>query len=606
MKKKKASYPFLSNMKYLFAGIWHVQKRATVIILLRAPLLVVISFLGIYLSKEVVAAVSAEKTVEELLWTIAIISGGILFCSVCEKIFYAIMYKLLMAADLHWQMILFEKTVSMDYENLENPDGLTKLSKAMGNCGSEDSVTRIAAEVFSSLFSNVIGIITYSATLSVLSPWITLVVTVSTLSGFFLLKQIGKWSYKNRDQWAVYDRKLTYLKVNSGDFQRAKDIRLYKMTHWFMNVFADTLKKRIVWYKKEQAFGFKVDLGMAALNFLREGFAYGFLVFLIFNQGMSVSDFVLYFGLIGGFATWLLGFVRNIEALNRSHLGVCEIREFLDIPDHQNHRKGIPLPSETFSIEFKNVSFRYPKNNTDTIQNLSFKIEKGEKIAIVGLNGAGKTTLVKLMCGLYTPTSGVILINGAPVSSYNIIDYYSLFSVVFQEIFMLPMSIARNVSASKEENTDKDKVMKAIQLAGLAEKINSLPKGIETNLVKSVYDDAIDLSGGELQKLALARALYKGGKALILDEPTAALDPIAESRIYREYDHMSQGHTSVFISHRLASTRFCDKIFLLENGRIVESGTHQELLDFGGKYSELFEIQSRYYREDVSASEMDG
>lgn len=606
MKKDKTSYSFLSNMKYLLANMWKMQKKTTVFVFLRAPFVVLIPFLSIYLSKEVVSAVTAGSTVEDVFITIGTISAGLILCGICEKYLSAALQRFLMMTDLHWQIVLFDKTLSMDYENLENPDGLTKLSKAMGNCGSDQSNTRIVAETVSSFVSNIIGIVSYAGLLITLSPWVMLMIIITTLAGFYLLKLPGKWHYKNHDNWTIYDRKLNYLQINSGDFKRAKDMRLYKMTHWFMDVFSITLADRMIWHKKEQTFGFKLDFGIAILNFLREGFTYGFLVFLIFGKGMSADEFVLYFGLIGGFATWLWGLIHNIEALNRVHLGTCEIREFLDIPDRQNHDKGIALPDDTFSIEFQNVCYRYAKNTTDTIHNLSFKIAKGEKIAIVGLNGAGKTTLVKLMCGLYTPTSGRILINEKPIASYNINDYYSLFSVVFQEIYLLPLSIARNISATTEEKIDERRVIEALKLSGLYEKVSSLPQGIQTKLVKSVYEDAIDLSGGEMQKLALARALYKNGKALILDEPTAALDPIAENRIYQEYNHMAYNHTSVFISHRLASTRFCDRIFFLEKGKIIETGTHQELLDLGGKYHEMFEMQSHYYREEANQNENEG
>ncbi len=603
MKNKKTPYSFLSNMRYMLSDMWKRQKKMTLLMFLRAPFIVVTPFLGIYLSQEVVNAVTAGQTVISVLLTVAVISLVIIFCSVCETYLTSAMQRFVMMIDVHWEIMLLDKMISTDYENIETPEGLTKFSKAMGNCGNDGSNTRIIAEVISSFVSNLIGIVSYAIILTSLSPWIMLTVIVTTLADFFLLKLIGKWSYKNRDNWKVYDRKLSYLQKYSGDFKSAKDMRLYKMTHWFMDVFADTLNDRIKWHKKEQFFGFKVDMGTALLSFLREGFTYGLLVFLIFGRGMSASDFVLYFGLIGGFATWLLGLARNVEALNRVHLGTCEIREFFDIPDRQNHGVGISLPKDTFSIEFKNVSYRYANSDTDTIHNLSFKIEKGEKIALVGLNGAGKTTLVKLICGLYTPDSGSVLIDGKSVSQYNIDEYYSMFSVVFQDIYALPVSIARNVSATTDENTDEKRVIEALKLSGLYEKVASLPNGIQTRLVKSVYDDAIDLSGGEMQKLMLARALYKNGKALILDEPTAALDPIAESRIYEEYSRMSQEHTSVFISHRLASTRFCDRIFFLEKGNIVETGTHSQLMELGGKYCEMYEMQSHYYREGAEQNE---
>ncbi len=606
MKRKKGTYPFFSNLKMLLAELWTHQKRMTVFLFLRAPVLVLLSFLGVYLSKEVVRAVTEHGTPERLLLTIAGISLALILCGICDRYLFTAMYQLSMANDLHWQTVLLDKTVTMDYENQENPEGLTRLSKAMANCGSDQSTARIASDTIASFLANAGGIVSYAGVLTALSPWITLTVVAATTAGFFLLKQLGRWSYAHRSRWAVCDRKLEYLRSNSGDFRRAKDLRLYRMTDWFLDVFAQTLAERMRWHKKEQAFGLRVDAGMAALSFLREGITYGALVFLIVGQGMTADEFVLYFGLIGGFATWLLGLAHNLEALNRIHLGMSEMREYLDIPDRQNHGKGIPLPEGTFSIEFRNVSYRYAGNETDTIRNLSFRVEKGEKIAVVGRNGAGKTTLIKLLCGLYTPTGGVILIDGKPASDYNITEYYSLFSVVFQEIHVLPVSIARNVSGQTEEAADEARVVEALRLAGLWEKVSALPQGIRTRLVKSVHEDAAELSGGETQKLALARALYKGGKALILDEPTAALDPIAESRIYEEYGRMSQNHTSVFISHRLASTRFCDLIFFFDHGQIAETGTHEELMRQGGQYAEMFEMQSRYYREEETSDDREG
>lgn len=602
MKRKKGTYPFFSNLKMLLAELWTHQKRMTVFLFLRAPVLVLLSFLGVYLSKEVVRAVTEHGTLERLLLTIAGISLALILCGICDRYLFTAMYQLSMANDLHWQTVLLDKTVTMDYENQENPEGLTRLSKAMANCGSDQSTARIASDTIASFLANAGGIVSYAGVLTALSPWITLTVVAATTAGFFLLKQLGRWSYAHRSQWAVCDRKLEYLRSNSGDFRRAKDLRLYRMTDWFLDVFAQTLAERMRWHKKEQAFGLRVDAGMAALSFLREGITYGALVFLIVGQGMTADEFVLYFGLIGGFATWLLGLAHNLEALNRIHLGMSEMREYLDIPDRQNHGKGIPLPEGTFSIEFRNVSYRYAGNETDTIRNLSFRVEKGEKIAVVGRNGAGKTTLIKLLCGLYTPTGGIILIDGKPASDYNITEYYSLFSVVFQEIHVLPVSISRNVSGQTEEAADEARVVEALRLAGLWEKVSALPQGIHTRLVKSVHEDAAELSGGETQKLALARALYKGGKALILDEPTAALDPIAEYEVYSHFNEIVEDKTAVYISHRLSSCRFCGDIAVFDGGEIVQRGSHETLLtQEGGVYHALWHAQAQYYAKETAA-----
>ena len=271
-------------------------------------------------------------------------------------------------------------------------------------------------------------------------------------------------------------------------------------------------------------------------------------------------------------------------------------REYEDIPDNTNRGQGEPLPTGECEIEFRNVSYTYFKAEEPTIKNLSFTLHKGERLALVGLNGAGKTTLIKLMCGLYDPTEGEILLNGKPVNVYNRDEYYTLFSAVFQDIEKLPVSIAENISATTYELTDKEKLEKCLKQSGLYDKIESLPDKEKTHIVRALYDDAIELSGGQNQKMALAKALYKNAPILLLDEPTAALDPIAEQEMYLQYADFSKGKASVFISHRLASTRFCDRIILLENGSIAEIGTHSELMEKGGKYAELFALQSSYYK----------
>ena len=218
------------------------------------------------------------------------------------------------------------------------------------------------------------------------------------------------------------------------------------------------------------------------------------------------------------------------------------------------------------------------------------------------MNGAGKTTLVKLICGFYDPTEGRVLLNGKDIREYNRRDYYTLFSAVFQEFSVLPATIAANV-AQTETDIDYSRVADCLERAGLTQKISSLPNGVESLLNRDIYEDAVDLSGGEMQRLMLARALYKDSPVILLDEPTAALDPISERELYEKYNEMTHGRSSVYISHRLASTRFCDRIILVENKGIAEQGTHSELLAKGGRYAELFGVQSKYYRKGDECDE---
>lgn len=263
--------------------------------------------------------------------------------------------------------------------------------------------------------------------------------------------------------------------------------------------------------------------------------------------------------------------------------------------DKTNRGEGKPLPTGECEIEFRNVTYKYFGADEPTIKNLSFTLYKGEKLALVGLNGAGKTTVIKLICGMYDPTEGEILLNGIPVNEYNREEYYSLFSAVFQDISPFAATIGENISG--RQDYDKDRLESCMKRSGLYDKVKSLEKGADSHLVRGVYRDSIDLSGGEMQKLCLARAIYKGSPFIILDEPTAALDPISEYDIYTKFNSIVGTRTAVYISHRLSSCRFCDNITVLDKGKIAERGSHEALLKHGGVYAKMWNAQAEYYKD---------
>ena len=258
------------------------------------------------------------------------------------------------------------------------------------------------------------------------------------------------------------------------------------------------------------------------------------------------------------------------------------------------------MPKE---IELKNVSFRYEKSQPYVLKNFSLMIRPGEHLAVVGLNGAGKTTLIKLICGLIDPTDGQVLYNGKPITEYNRVELYQMYSAVFQQFSIMPVTVEEIVAEAPTVQVDSERVKKCLELAGMWERIQKLPDKLQSQYGRTIYDEGIEFSGGETQKLLLARSIYKSAPILLLDEPTAALDPIAESELYQKYNQISEGKTAVFISHRLASANFCDRIILIENGAICEEGTHRELLAKKGKYYNLFELQAKYYREEEVAGE---
>ena len=599
-KKEKMKYSLWSNLRFIFDIMWGKNARMTVLTILRAPFIVVIPLLGIYLSQMTVSLIESGNSLNSIAANIAALCGFTALCMVILNYLNVQNRRMEYVNSNTYQLMIFSAMMSHDYEYNESPKGLSDAKKALDNCGSDNSGGRRAMDTISSFLGNCIGIISYAAVIISLSSWIFIIISSTTIVSYLLLRRITAWNHKNKDNWLPIDRKREYLEIASKDLAPAKDIRLYNMASWLRDTFSIVIQQRMKWQLKDETHGFGIELLCALLSFVREGSAYLILVYIMYQKNLSASDFVLYFGVIAGFTAWFDGLTDNLYWLNRINVGYNEMREYIDHEDKSNNKSGLPIPKESFSIEFKNVSYSFTESDREIFKNFNLTIKKGEKLALVGLNGAGKTTLVKLICGLYRPTSGVILVDGKPIDTYNIDEYQSLFSAVFQEISVLPLSIQKNI-ACETENIDDNRLSEAMKLSGFDSVIQKLEKGADTNLIRDIYHDATDLSGGELQKLALARVIYRRGKFLILDEPTAALDPIAESNIYSQYEQISSVATSVFISHRLASTRFCDRIIFLKDGKIAEEGTHSELMARKGEYYDLFEIQSHYYKEEVTA-----
>jgi len=587
----------LQNFGFTFKNLWKWDKSAILITFLRIPINVSLPLLGTYMSKYVVDVVTTNGSVGRLLSYILIFSLAMLALQIIGNVTNTKLQYKTWNHRVKYTALVHEKQIDADYDIVESPDNQTKFEKAFsaaqGRNWEEEMIT-----VFIRVVTNLTGFVTCGAIIFTLNPLIVLLLALTTVGNYFAYQAMHKWIYKNKDNWTPIDRKINYIHMSSGDFSSAKDIRLYNLSAWFKDLFKSILKERLGWQTKYNVIRYSADMAWLILTLIRDGIAYGYLIYRMLTVGMPISDFVLYFGLIARFSNWWLDFIWSLIVMSSTSLAMCDLRECLDMPDNSNRGKGIDLPPETCEIEFKNVSFKYPKSESYTIENMSFKIAAGEKIAIVGPNGAGKTTLIKLMCGLYRPTEGEILVNGKNKTQYNRDEYYTLFSAVFQDIHLIPVSIAQNIALQDDAAIDKGKIGAVLNLSGLYEKVNSLPKGQETLLLKSFCEDATELSGGETQKLALARALYKNGKIIVLDEPTAALDPIAESEMYQKYDELTSGRTAVYISHRLSSTRFCDRIFFLENGEIKETGNHVELMEKGGEYANMFDIQSHYYKEN--------
>ena len=497
------------------------------------------------------------------------------------------------------------KTLTTSYSNTDEPDFRLKCEKAREATSSNSRGTESGYRTITGIVTSFAGFIVYFALLTRVNLLVLLGVSLTTVVSFLVRKGINEWEYTNEKEAKDNQRKLWYVIGKGQDHQAAKDIRIFGIGRWLRDLSDDFQKLCFDWERRRNVRHLLGDVLGCLMSLLREGLAYGFLLHFAVRDGMAASDFVLYFAAITGFSNYLSGILSQVERLHGQMLDVDRVRVFLEYPEVFNFNKGRPLPfpvDRTYELELRNVSYRYPAAESDAIKSLSLVLRAGEKLAVVGLNGAGKTTLVKLLCGLYDPSEGQVLLNGVDVRDLDRNEYYELFAAVFQEHSLLPLSIAGNIALSTNV-VDEKRVRECLGLANLEEKIDSLPDGFHSLLLKDVHENAVELSGGETQRLLLARALYKEAPVVVLDEPTAALDPIAERELYLSYNALIGGRTSVFISHRLASTRFCDRIIVIEKGEIAETGSHDELMRAQGRYASLFDLQSQYYRETVAGGE---
>ena len=499
------------------------------------------------------------------------------------------------------------KTLTTDYQNVEPQKKQKILGKAAQSLASNwRGVEHLMIQTteFSIL---TFGIITYGSAVLMLD-WKILVVTLAMFVFDVALRTHAiKYSDSKREESSEIWRKKNYIMQKSLNVSAGKDIRIYQLGNWFHKLLCEVVLARGKLEKKLQLRWYFPTVSGTFFNFGRDFIAYSILIKRVLDGQMDIATFTLYLGIISGFTNWIYSLSERFNNIRKSSHEFNDLHDFMNLPDKERkspssaevstgsttvHKESAP------EITFKNVSFAYPDVEKNTIQNLDFTIKAGEKIALVGNNGAGKTTIVKLLCGLYDQTQGEILVDGKTIDDLGLDKYQDKISVLFQDTNPMAFTIEENITGLEEGQGDLAKLEDSLKKSGLWDKVQSLPQKEKTYITQTFSDEGILLSGGETQKLLFAKAIYKNGSFLILDEPTSALDPLAESKIYEEYNNLAAGKTAVFISHRLASTKFCDRIMFLENGSIVECGSHEELMAKGGKYKEMFDIQAQYYREE--------
>ena len=492
------------------------------------------------------------------------------------------------------------------YENTESPrfnDDIYAAFRCLNN--NSTGIEGIMHMLFQ-LPAKLISCVGYAGAVCHAQPILLLLVLLNIFLSGRMKSRIQKKNEKKEPEVVRSQRRSRYLGQIMGELEYAKEIRIFHMAKRFLKKFYEEkgIEERLRFPIDRNLFG--LDCFDATLHLLLITAAYGYLIYGAMGGRISIPAFLMYVAAMEAFAAGAAGILGDISFIRQQDFNVRAYREFVGaagttLPDSYAGEVQERRKQEIFSVRFDHVSFRYPGAQGYVLSDVSFEFKGGESIALVGKNGAGKSTLAKLLMGLYAPSEGVIYVNGVDLQRIPQKERWEYFAPVFQESHITAFSMEENVTL-EEKGGEEKRLEAALEAAGLKELAESLPLGVKTPVKKTVEDCGVELSGGEIQKLAIARALYKDAPVLVLDEPTAALDPFAESRIYASFHDISKGKMTVFISHRLASTRFCDSILYLEEGKIVQQGTHEELMASPGGYREMFLAQAEAYRDRRDAA----
>lgn len=622
-------HSILSNIWFWLKIYWKYAPGVVLTACLGLILGALVPFVGIYLPKLVLDLLAGEASAEALirtlcLWGIMTAALYGLNAATYGKYFVQNNVRNFFASELYL------KSLRLPYEIPESEWGKKAYHEALGVTwgGDWSASTRTFDGIFT-LLKNLLCFILYSTVLSVLNPWIILGLLILSLLNVLVIRKGLHFEESMREREAVHGRHWNYILSAMGNMTAAKDVRIFGMNPWLKGIRDQTIRDR---EEDKRAFQ-RMNNWQYSMNGLiglvRDVAAYGYLIYSVAMGHISVSDFVLYFGAVAGFSGFVTDMLQQIGNLMSARNATDYFRAYMELPEELSEEEslapiaadgqcsrqqvaerqengqenvqecGSPTPQNAPGVVFENVSFAYKKEDgslgEQILEHFNLTIAPGEKLALVGVNGAGKTTLVKLLCGLYRPDEGRILVDGRSREEMTPGEWYRQLSVVFQQQLILPVTMAENISLQRRENTDDARAWAALERAGLSDTFSRQNITLDTYMKKTISPKGIELSGGQQQRLMLARALYKDAPLLVLDEPTAALDPIAESEVYESYLEHSRGKTAVFISHRLASTRFSDRIILMEHGRIIEEGTHEQLMEKQGAYAHMYQVQSSYY-----------
>lgn len=593
--KGKSKYSVKGNIRYCLKSMWEWKKPAVLMVAVVFIPTVLAEYATTLLPAVVVRDLEEKGGMERLLLHIAGLCLLMWFGNAFADASLTWLDRSMPSFLQYFRKKFTAKIMDLDYDRLE--DGESR--EVIGNVIAALRHGRGLSEVprfMTGVSSCVILLVFYTILIARVGLWLLLVVMVTIGLNYVLIAVARKKHAEYYGQNSRYAARTDYMSSQAADAAAGKDIRLYRLLDLFLKKYDESLREMDRLFGKIHFWYHVRGIACGFLTLIRNGIIYSVLIYYLTGGKLSASELIYYISLLSTFAGYFNALVYMIMGYNSANVSIGYIRDFLGW-ENEWKKDGTEREKEAkpAKLELRHVSFVYPGSEKEVLKDVNLVLQPGEKLALLGLNGAGKTTLTKLICGFYQPTGGEILLNDIPVRQYGREEYYRMLSVLFQDHTILPLTLDENLSGSEAGRIDRKRLERALFLSGFQERYERLAEKGSTRLVRKVQEGSVDFSGGEYQKLLFARALYQEAALIILDEPTAALDPIAENELYQNFSESMRDATAIYISHRLASTQFCDRIVLLENGRIVEEGTHETLIRAGGRYAELYEMQSRYY-----------
>jgi len=592
----------MKKLAHFMKLAWTVSPAYVILLFVQSVLSAAKNLCNVILPMFLVNELTGDKIPERLILFAALIVANNVGMTLIDNVFNRVTSVLREKSSNGMMKLMSEKVMNLEYSYLENPTYLDLKERAVFAINNQGAISQMVTVVFQTLSQalTMAGLITILATLG---PVLILVLIVGTLLMLWIYSSVSKIQMKVMQEIVPINRRYGYYMDTATDKVTQKDIRLYNMS--------DMITGRIMQFSKDTCDEFdkmqvKTGKALGQMGAVSEGisaFSYAYVGF------RTLSDFFgpkLTLGALTMYVSATINVSNMVLSLGESIIGVIQFLGFLDpymefmaLSEETKQVDGVPFTGDVETVEFKNVTFTYPNAEKAVLKNISFSVKKGEKISIVGLNGAGKSTLVKLICRMYKADSGEILVNGKNIYDYDYLSYMNTISAVFQDYRLFNFTIAENISCQAQD-ADNRRIENLVDEVGLREKIAELPQGILSRYGKDYDQEGIELSGGQGQKIAIARALYKKASMVILDEPASALDPIAEAEIYEKFNSLVEDKTAIYISHRMSSSVFCDKILIIDGGTVADYDTHENLMKkTESLYYKLFQSQAENYRVET-------